>query len=108
MNSSNEVMLNTSFVLGSVAKGVLYAFMYINGDNDIDFTESVYIPVSKLDAVNGTFQTVSEGRYRVLSFDIESNYSIQSRGLPADITESFNISGSSISGVLLLYSKLRF
>ena len=100
MHSSNTVLLNTSFILDSFSKGVLYAFMYIDDNDDIDFSKSVYIPESKIKAASGTFQTVPGGRYRILSFDIESNYHIQSQGFAADVKEYFNITGSSFSGIL--------
>ena len=106
MYSSNTVLLNTTFVAGSAAKGVLYTFVYIDDNNVIDFTRSVYYLESKLNAVKGTYHTVLDGTYRILSFDIESNYSIQSQGYAADVQQSFNVSGSTTAGILLLLIKL--
>ena len=85
--TSSYVLLTTSFVNNSSARGVLYAFMYLNNGN-IDFSKSRYLPVKKAEAelgINVTDVELIGGTYRILSYDIEKNFRIQGSGSPADV-----------------------
>ena len=79
---SNAVQISSSFIGNSEAKGVLYAFMYT--DNGVDFSKSLYFPVSRQLATDGVTIEIPRGSYRVLSYDIESNIHLQRKGPPAD------------------------
>ena len=82
---SNEVQISSSFIGNSEAKGVLYVFMYTDNNNIIvDFSKSLYFPVSRQLATDGVTIEIPHGSYRVLSYDIESNNRLQSKGLPTD------------------------
>ena len=82
---SNAVQISSSFIGNSEAKGVLYVFMYTDNNNvSVDFSKSLYFPVSRQLATDGVTIEIPRGSYRVLSYDIESNNCLQSKGLPAD------------------------
>ena len=82
---SNAVQIISSFIENSEAKGVLYAFMYTDNKNvSVDFSKSLYFPVSRQLATDGVTIEIPSGSYRVLSYDIESNNHLQSKGPPAD------------------------
>ena len=81
----NAVQISSSFIGNSEAKGVLYVFMYTDNINvSVDFSKSIYFPVSRQLATDGVTIEIPRGSYRVLSYDIESNNRLQSKGLPAD------------------------
>ena len=82
---SNAVQVISSFIENSEAKGVLYVFMYTDNNNvSVDFSRSLYFPVSRLLATDGITIAIPRGSYRVLSYDIESNNHLQRKGPPAD------------------------
>ena len=81
----NAVQVISSFIENSEAKGVLYVFMYTDINNvSVDFSKSLYFPVSRLLATDGVTIAIPRGSYRVLSYDIESNNHLQRKGPPAD------------------------
>ena len=72
---NNEVQLNSTFVHGSAAQGVLYALMYLE-DNKVNFMKSRYLLMWKDYSLFGITEGVIPGYYRILAFDIEQNYQL--------------------------------
>ena len=68
------------------AKGVLLAFMYLTEYDGIDFSKTFYFPVNVSLVSQGIKRYIPQGKYRILSYDIEEDNQIQRYGLPATVS----------------------
>ena len=99
--NNNSVYLQSSFITGSQAAGVLYALLHVVNES-VNYSKSVYLTVSEEDAENGVIiQRISSGFYVGLAYDIEHNGCMQSYGLPSIIV-MFHIVGASQTGRFLI------
>jgi len=81
-----DILVKCLFLSNTRAKGVFLALMYLNENNEIDFSRSLYTSIEVTMASKGIAKNVSQGTYRVLAFDIEEDNQIQKMGLPATMT----------------------
>lgn len=107
--SDNAVAVASHFIYMSQARGVLYAFIYIGDSETVDFERSVYIPVVKSVAENGTlFLNISRGNYSVFAYDIEFTGNLQNSSLPAAIIGTIQVPGEvlgELNNVIFVYYK---
>ena len=85
-SNTNSILIKCSFLMESRAKGVLLAFMFLNENDEIDFSKTVYFPVEMSLVSQGIKRNIPEGTYRILSYDIEEDNNIQYYGLPATVS----------------------
>ena len=90
----NCVHLRSIFIHDTEGKGVLYVISHVM-NRRIDFTRSLYLPVGRKEAENGTKYVIPNGEYSILAYDIEYNGRIQQSGFPSS-TSSIYVNGSNI------------
>ena len=81
-----SIHIKCLFRMATQAKGVLLTFMYLNENDEIDFSKSFYFPVELSLILQGINRDILQGNYRVLLFYIENDYHIQYNGLPVTIS----------------------
>ena len=92
------VYLMSFFLQNSAVGGVLYVFIYIDEQGNVNFSKSIYYPVCREEAISGVDKIVPNGTYRLLSFDIEENYALRMDSSPAYINNQFVIDDSDYEG----------
>ena len=85
VSDTNSILIKCSFLSETKAKGVLLAFMYLNENDEIYFSKTVYFPVERSLVSQGIKRSFPQGTYRILSYDIEEDNHIQDYGLPATV-----------------------
>ena len=93
-----RVYLMSFFLQNSAAGGVLYVFIYIDEQGNVNYSKSIYYPVCREEATSGVDKTVPNGTYRLLSFDIEVNYALRMDSSPAYINNEFVLDDSDYEG----------
>ena len=84
-----------------MAIAVFSILMYIEDDNEVDFSKSQYIIVDKERAENGVWSSnISNGTYYFITYDIICNNITQIEGLPSRKVK-LNISGT-FTGMLII------
>jgi len=81
----NNIYVKCLFIMDSQATGVFLAFMYLNENDGIDFSRSLYFPIERSSAYHGIMRKIPAGTYKILSYDIEKNNQVQ-QGFPATIS----------------------
>ena len=60
--------------------------MFLTEHEEIDFTNTVCFPVEMSLVSKGIKRNIVQGKYRILSYDIEIDNHIQQYGLPATVS----------------------
>ncbi len=95
---SNELKISVSYIENTSVRGVLVVLLHIIDGGGVDLSHSVYRVVERVQLrSNDEFGNITNGTYKVLTYDIESNGILELGKTSPATSERIDIDGVGMS-----------
>ena len=96
--ATNAVDIIISYIANTLARGVLVVLLHIIDGGGVDLGRSVYGVLERVELTsNNHFSNISNGTYRVLSYDVENDGVLELGKTSPATSHRINIDGVGIS-----------
>ena len=94
----NALGIIISYIENTSARGVLVVLLHILNGGGVDLRRSVYLVLERVDFTsNNNFNNITNGTYRVLTYDVESDGVLELGKTSPATSQRINIDGVGMS-----------